>query len=291
MVNTRNRPEGQDTAASTADQPRVMNNDLPPPFINVLGGGPEHIPQRNLVATHPIIEEVTPETRMMERMMQAMNAAMAQQQEAFLKLLDDRDANHRCHEAVAENVIVARSGGTGPVVPSNETPPPEVRQPPKACTFKAFLGCRLPQFKGTDDPVACMNWIREMEQDFRSSECGESQKDVFGSQMLRGAALTWWNVYSTSIESTVLAKLGWETFKKKVMEEFCNERAMDRIIDEFQGLKKGNLLVREYNKLFMDKLGLVGHLVPTEREKIKAYIKGLPTEMMNMVRVSKASTL
>ncbi|KAI3698177.1 hypothetical protein L6452_31289 [Arctium lappa] len=41
----------------------------------------------------------------------------------------------------------------------------------------------------------------------------------------------------------------------------------------------------------MDKLGLVGHLVPTEKEKIKAYIKGLPSDMMSMVRVSKAFTL
>ncbi|KAI3698239.1 hypothetical protein L6452_31352 [Arctium lappa] len=269
MVITRNRPEGQDTTTSTADQPRVTNNDLPPPFINALGGGPEHIPQRNLATAHPIMEE----------------------QEAFLKLLDDRDANHRRHETVAENVIVAGSEGSGPVVPSNETPPPEVIQPSKVCTFKAFLGCRPPEFKGIDDPVACMNWIREMKQAFWSSECGESQKAVFGSQMLRGAALTWWNVYSTSVEATVLAKLSWETFKKKFMEEFCNERAMDRIVDEFWGLKKRNLLVKKYNKLFMDKLGLVGHVVPTEREKIKAYIKGLPTEMMNMVRVSKASTL
>ncbi|KAI3715042.1 hypothetical protein L6452_22008 [Arctium lappa] len=128
--------------------------------------------------------------------------------------------------------------------------------------LNAFLGCRPPEFKGTDDPVACMNWIREMEQAFRSSEYGENQKSVFESQMLKGAALTWWNVYSTSVEAAVLAKLSWETFKKK-----------------------------EYNKLFMDKLGLVGHLVPAEREKIKAYIKGLPTEMMNMVRVSRDSTL
>ncbi|KAI3707612.1 hypothetical protein L6452_26238 [Arctium lappa] len=41
----------------------------------------------------------------------------------------------------------------------------------------------------------------------------------------------------------------------------------------------------------MDKMGLVGHLVPTEKEKIKAYIKGLPSDMMSMVRVSKTSTL
>ncbi|KAI3758767.1 hypothetical protein L6452_06339 [Arctium lappa] len=108
--------------------------------------------------------------------------------------------------------------------------------------------------------------------------------------MFRGTTLTWWNVYSTSIEATVLANLRWETFNKKVMEEFCNERAMDCIIDKFRGLKKGNFLVKEYNKLFMDKLGLVGHLVPTERKKIKAYIKGFPTKMMNMVRVSKVAT-
>ncbi|KAI3673781.1 hypothetical protein L6452_39911 [Arctium lappa] len=291
MVNTRNRPEGQDTAASTADQPRVTNNDLPPPFIDALGGGPEHVPRRNIATTHPVMEEVTPEARMMERMMQAMNAAMAQQQEAFLKLLDDRDANHRRPETVEENVIVAGSGGSGPRIPTNETANPVVRPEAKSCTFKAFLGCRPPEFKGTDNPVECMNWIRELEQAFRSSGCGENQKAVFGSQMLREAALTWWNVYSASIEATVLAQLSWETFKKKVMEEFCNERAVDRIVDEFRSLKKGSLLVKDYNKLFMDKLGLVGHLVPTERDKIKAYIKGLPTEMMNMVRVSKASTL
>ncbi|KAI3748511.1 hypothetical protein L6452_11628 [Arctium lappa] len=41
----------------------------------------------------------------------------------------------------------------------------------------------------------------------------------------------------------------------------------------------------------MDKLGFVGHLVPTEKDKIKAYIKGLPSDMMSMVRVTKTSTL
>lgn len=35
----------------------------------------------------------------------------------------------------------------------------------------------------------------------------------------------------------------------------------------------------------------MGHVVATEKEMIKAYIKGLPLDMMSMVRVSKASTL
>ena len=48
---------------------------------------------------------------MIENMMRAMNAAMAQQQEHFLKLLEDRDANKRRHETVGENMVVG-SGGT-----------------------------------------------------------------------------------------------------------------------------------------------------------------------------------
>ncbi|KAI3734991.1 hypothetical protein L6452_14474 [Arctium lappa] len=142
MVNTRNRPEGQEASGSTVDHPRVTTTDFPPRPQNVLGGGPEHVPRRTIASSEPIIEEVTPKSRMMDRMMHAMNAAMAQQQEMFLKLLEDRDASNRRHEAVAENIVVAGSGGIGPAIPSNETPTPEARQASKACTFKAFLGSR-----------------------------------------------------------------------------------------------------------------------------------------------------
>ena len=49
--------------------------------------------------------------------------------------------------------------------------------------------------------------------------------------------------------------------------------------------------VRDYTRLFMEKLNLVGHVAPTEKDRMKAYLKGLPTDMMVMVRNSRASTL
>ncbi|KAI3716024.1 hypothetical protein L6452_23066 [Arctium lappa] len=171
MVNTRSHPEGQEADIPTADHPLATVVGETIRVSNVLGGGPEHIPRRNLEANEPIIEEVTAESRMIDRMMLAMNRAMAQQQEVFLKLLEDRDTNNRRPETVGENVIVAGSGGTGPVI----------------------------------SPV--------MEQAFRSSECGEEQRVIFGSRMLRGIALTWWDVYSASLEPTVLDQLSWSTFK------------------------------------------------------------------------------
>ncbi|XP_024995922.1 uncharacterized protein LOC112529079 [Cynara cardunculus var. scolymus] len=41
----------------------------------------------------------------------------------------------------------------------------------------------------------------------------------------------------------------------------------------------------------MEKLNLVGHVAPSEKEKKKAYLKGLPADMMVMIRNSRASTL
>ncbi|XP_024963445.1 uncharacterized protein C683.02c-like [Cynara cardunculus var. scolymus] len=41
----------------------------------------------------------------------------------------------------------------------------------------------------------------------------------------------------------------------------------------------------------MEKLNLVGHVASTEKEKMKAYLKGLPIDMMVMVRNARASTL
>ncbi|XP_024989348.1 uncharacterized protein LOC112523908 [Cynara cardunculus var. scolymus] len=216
---------------------------------------------------------------------------MTQQQEFFLKILEDRDANNRKHEAVAENITNVGSGGTENGIPTQELETIDARQVGRVFSYKTFLSCKPPEFVGADDPVACMNWLREIEQAFRACDCDEGQKAKFGSQMLRGAALTWWNIVISTIEAQELAKMSWATFKEKVLEEYCNEQEMDHIEEEFRTLKKGNLSVRDYTRLLMEKLNLVGHVAPTEKEKMKAYLKGLPADMMVMVRNSRASTL
>ncbi|XP_024973906.1 uncharacterized protein LOC112512261 [Cynara cardunculus var. scolymus] len=208
-----------------------------------------------------------------------------------MKLLEDRNANNRKHEAVAENVTIMGSGGTRNGIPTQELATIDARQVGRVCSYKTFLICKPPEFMGSDDPVACMNWLREIEQAFRACDCDEGQKAKFGSHMLRGAALTWWNIVISTIEAQELAKMSWATFKEKVMEEYCNEQEMDCIEKEFRTLKKENLSVRDYTRLFMEKLNLVGYVAPTEKEKIKAYLKGLPADMMVMVRNSRASTL
>ncbi|KAI3759354.1 hypothetical protein L6452_07105 [Arctium lappa] len=106
---------------------------------------------------------------------------------------------------------------------------------------------------------------------------------------MRDATLIWWDVTQSTLSPTVLAQLSWADFKRKLMEEFCSERSMDRIEKEFRSLVKGSLTVREYTRQFMEKLRLVGHVAPTEKDKMKAYLNGLPADLLSMIHNSKAS--
>ncbi|KAI3746259.1 hypothetical protein L6452_08685 [Arctium lappa] len=191
--------------------------------------------------------------------------------------------SRRVNPAVVGDNAVNGSGGSNNAIGTEEH---MIRAEKKegVCSFKSFLCSRPPEFSGTTNPVACMNWIQNVEMAFELSECGDSQRAKFSSQLLRGEALTWWNLTRKALTPEVLAKLTWPTFKKKIMDKYCNERALDKIDEEFQTLKKGNLSIADYSKLFMEKLSLVENLATDERSKIKVYLRGLPAEMKTGVR-------
>ncbi|KAJ9552749.1 hypothetical protein OSB04_016794 [Centaurea solstitialis] len=286
MANTRSQTGAArgppDQTASTADQQVRVETVESPPRLPVLGGGPEHVPRVNLEDPNPVLTEVTPEMRMFDNVMKAVNEAMSKQQESFMKMLEDRDTSNRRHETVGENAATA-SGDAEVVVVTEETrvtgDKEKEKGKAKGCSYKNFLGCKPPEFRGCTDPVVCLYWLREMEMAFEASECDSSQRVKFASHLLKGEALTWWNLTRSSLTPEVYARLSWAEFKKKMLEKYCSERALDKIEDEFRGLKKGNNPISFYAKDFMEKLGMVEHLAPDEKAKIKAYSRGLPAEI------------
>ncbi|KAI3669785.1 hypothetical protein L6452_41192 [Arctium lappa] len=298
MVNTRSRlpgmADGHLEIESTTEQPGLGGAVRRPPPNEPLGGGPEFILCRNLVVGEAVLEEATMETRLRDSMMQAMSAAMAQQQvqqqEFFMKLLEYRDSSNRQSETMAENAIVG-SGARPEVVVTEEPPTNEERVRTKGCSYKDFMRCNPKEFAGSDNPIACMYWLKEVEMAFESSECDVLQRVKFASQLLRGEALIWWNLTRSALTPEVLMKLTWPVFKKKIMDKYCNERSLDKLEAEFRNLKKGNLSVANYSKLFLEKLNLVGYLVPDERSKIKVFHLGLPANMRTDVRNAGGSTL
>ncbi|KAI3692422.1 hypothetical protein L6452_32237 [Arctium lappa] len=211
-----NPRDGHIEDESTADQPPLVTTTERPHVTDVLGGGPEQVPRVNLDTGQPIVEE-------------------------------DRDASHRRTEAMAENAVNG-SGGEPTIVGTKEHAIRDEKKKDGGCSFKTFLCSRAPEFSGTTDPLACMKWIQDVEMAFESSECTNSQRVKFGSQLLRGDALSWWNITRRDITLEVLAQITWPIFKKKLMQKYCNERALDKIEDEFRNLKKGNLSVADYAK-------------------------------------------
>ncbi|KAJ9557680.1 hypothetical protein OSB04_012294 [Centaurea solstitialis] len=294
MANTRSQTGAArgppDQTASTADQRVRVETVESPPWLQVLGGGPEHVPRVNLEDREPVLTEVTPEMRMFDNVMKAVNEAMSKQQESFMKMLEDRDTSNRRHETVGENASTA-SGDAEVVVVTEETRVTGEKAKAKGCSYKNFLGCKPPEFRGCSEPIACLYWLREMEMAFEASECDDSQRVKFASHLLKGEALTWWNLTRSSLTPEVYARLSWAEFKKKMLEKYCSERALDKIEDEFRGMKKGNNPVSYYAKEFLEKLGMVGHLASDEKEKIKAYSRGLPAEMRSAVRIARVTTL
>ncbi|KAI3728320.1 hypothetical protein L6452_16954 [Arctium lappa] len=294
MVNTRSRQLDVDDFRDDSSPERnpvvkvsaVIPPGMPPIFTREV----ERVPWVELAPTNPVVKVVNPQTDMMASIMQMVSTAMEKQQEAFMKMLEDCDTSLIRNEAVVEGVVVG-SGGTGPGIRIEEPRLAPGQKSGKICSYKSFLGCGPPEFFGSDDPIVCVKWIRAVEQAFGSAECGDDQRVRFGAQLLRDAALAWWDVTQYTLSPTVLAQLSWAEFKRKLIEEFCSERSMDRIEKEFRSLVKGNLTVREYTRQFMEKLRLVGHVAPTEKDKVKAYLNGLPADMLSMVDNSKASNL
>ena len=149
-------------------------------------------------------------TEAMAKQQESVNEAMAKQRESFAKMLEDRDTSQRRHETVEENV------GTGPgiaeaIVVTEETLVTGNREKGKAkgCSFKGFLGCKPSEFRGTTEPATCLHWLQEVEMAFEASECDDSQRVRFASQLLKGEALAWWNLTRVALSPNVLARLPW----------------------------------------------------------------------------------
>nr|GEX18280.1 putative reverse transcriptase domain-containing protein [Tanacetum cinerariifolium] len=64
--------------------------------------------------------------------------------------------------------------------------------------------------------------------------------------------------------------------KKMMLEEFCPDEEVQRMEDELRSLKLRDTNIAAYTQRFYELVLLCPEAVPTEKKKVKAYIKGLP---------------
>ena len=71
--------------------------------------------------------------------------------------------------------------------------------------------------------------------------------------------------------------MSWEEFLVQLKREYCSERDLLEITNEFQNLKKEEMSVSKYTTTFLEKMELVPYLNLDGISKVEKFANGLPT--------------
>ncbi|GJU78756.1 putative reverse transcriptase domain-containing protein [Tanacetum coccineum] len=133
----------------------------------------------------------------------------------------------------------------------------------RECTFSGFMKCNPTVFHGqaeNEGAVELIRWFEKTEMVFGISECAEARKVKFAAATLQRAIMT---------------------------EEFCPIEEVQRMEHELWNLKVKEFDITAYTKRFHELVQLCPEMVPSERKKIEAYIRGLTDNIKGTVIGSK----
>ncbi|GJU21588.1 putative reverse transcriptase domain-containing protein [Tanacetum coccineum] len=177
---------------------------------------------------------------------------------AMSQAVIERLITQRVNAAVeAERARQVNAGGQGSNAnkAGGQGGAPAVRE----CTFSGFMKCNPTVFHGHEGAVELRRWFEKTEMVFGISECAEGKKVKFAAATLQGRALTWWN--------------------------------SQRMEHELWNLKVKDFDISAYTQRFHELVQLCPEMVPTERKKIEAYIRGLTDNIKGTVIGSKPTSL
>nr|GFB81506.1 hypothetical protein [Tanacetum cinerariifolium] len=131
-----------------------------------------------------------------------------------------------------------------------------------------ILKCSPITFHGNEGAVGLIRWIEKTEMVFTVSKCTEANKVVFAAATFQDRALTWWNSQVATSRIEAVTRKTWAEMKVMMTEEFCPPDT-------------------RFNELVI----LCPGMVPTERKKVEAYIRGLSKNIKGEVTSSEPATL
>ncbi|XP_071705167.1 uncharacterized protein [Rutidosis leptorrhynchoides] len=137
--------------------------------------------------------------------------------------------------------------------------------PPTSCSYKEFMNCKPPSFKGNEE--------------------------AYATHMLSGLALTWWNGYAQTVGLNAANAIPWPVLKRMMTEKLCPRNQIQKLEVEFWELKVKRTDIEAYTNRFIELVTLCPEMVPTELKKIGRYIEGLPEEIQGNVIAASKETL
>nr|GEV92745.1 hypothetical protein [Tanacetum cinerariifolium] len=122
--------------------------------------------------------------------------------------------------------------------------------------------CSPITFLGNEGAVGLIRWIEKMEMVFTVSICIEANKVVFAAATFQDRVLTWWN-----------------------------SQEIQRMECGLWNLRVKEMDISSYTTRFNELVILCPGMVPTERKKVEAYIRGLLENIKGEVTSSEPATL
>ncbi|GJY90971.1 putative reverse transcriptase domain-containing protein [Tanacetum coccineum] len=120
--------------------------------------------------------------------------------------------------------------------------------------------------------VELSRWFEKTEMVFGISECAKAIK-----------------VATMGLEAA--NQIGWTKMRRLITEEFCPIEEIQPMEHELWNLKVKDFDITAYTKRFLELVQLCLEMVPSERKKIEAYIRGLTDNIKGTVIGSKPTSL
>ncbi|GKC47084.1 putative reverse transcriptase domain-containing protein, partial [Tanacetum coccineum] len=151
------------------------------------------------------------------------------------------------------------------------------------------MKCNPTVFHGHEGAVELSRWFKKTKMVFGISECAKARKVKFAAATLQGRALTWWNSQVAMMGLEAANQIG--EMRRLMTEEFCPVEEVQRMEHELWNLKVKEFDITAYTKRFHELVQLCPEMVPSERKKIEAYIRGLTDNIKGTVIGSKPISL
>ncbi|GKB70783.1 putative reverse transcriptase domain-containing protein, partial [Tanacetum coccineum] len=163
--------------------------------------------------------------------------------------------------------------------------------PARECTYSSFMKCNPTSFHGNEGAVELSRWFEKTESVFSISECAERNKVKFVAATLQGRALTWWNSQVATLGLEVANAKSWNDMKIMMREEFCPPEEIQRMEVELWNLRVKDSNISAYTQRFNELVLLCPEMVPSEKKKVEAYLRGLPENIKGETTSSRPVVL
>nr|GEZ68024.1 hypothetical protein [Tanacetum cinerariifolium] len=134
-------------------------------------------------------------------------------------------------------------------------------------------------------------WIEKTEMVFTVSKCTEANKVVFAAATFQDRALTLWNLQVATLGIEVVTRKMWAEMRVMMTEEFCPHEEIQRMECELWNLRVKEMDISSYTTRFNELVILCPGMVPMERKKVEAYIRGLSKNIKGEVTSFEPATL